>query len=636
MRLPKKSGLRVLIFISFFALICIVLILTPQIWQFSRENQQLSRENRHLQTGLAEAQKTVSETQRQAEYYRMASEHAPDGIVVQDMSGRILWSNPAFSRIHGRSAEEVRGKHPLEFAMPSDRTPDAEEIAKFSYNLKDKRLDDFEIVENRRANGDLFWNQLSVSFSKFSNGREAAIQVCRDVTKQIEQANVLRKVSHQLEHEARHDGLTGASNRAAFQQYFRQVVDDPDAAPVGLLHIDLDNFKSINDTHGHSAGDAVLVHVAEILQACVRPIDMVARIGGDEFVITCPSVPDLEFLNDVACDLIDKLSKPFEWYNCVITNEASIGAAISGDSPVAEDLLAQADFALYEAKREGRNRATLYDEAMHERHEAQIVRTQELADAVEAGAMDYFFQPKMDLTSGDIVGVETLIRWNHVDDGLVLPDDFLPMVKGLGLMGGLDLHSMSAALSQKQRLKDAGFNSVGVAFNASPELLAHPDFIDRLIWGADAANLDRSQITIEVLETTDFGNATEATSHAAVIRHLRTSGFQVHLDDFGIGFAGLSHLATLDVTGVKIDRSLVRDLLTEETSQKIVRKIVELSNDLGLMVIAEGVEDSRTALALQEMGCNVIQGYWLSKPMPASALHSWLDVRARLPFQALE
>jgi EAL domain-containing protein (putative c-di-GMP-specific phosphodiesterase class I) len=356
---------------------------------------------------------------------------------------------------------------------------------------------------------------------------------------------------------------------------------------------------------------------------------MVSRIGGDEFVITCPRTPDLGFLGDVAADLVEKLSQPIKWGGGLISCEASIGAAISSDETAAEDLLAQADFALYEAKRGGRNHAAVYDTPMQDRHETILRRSSEFADALSTEALDCYFQPKMALDTGEIVGVEALVRWDHPTDGLVSPDDLLPIAKGLGLMAELDLQSMSFAIREKQKLVDVGFENIGVAFNASPELLVHPDFYDRLIWEVDGAGIDRAQITIEVLETTDFGDRSETSSQASTIRKLQEAGFQVHLDDFGIGFAGLSHLATLNVTGVKLDRSLVSDLSTDVTSQKIVLKIIELSKELTLSVIAEGVGDSATADMLREMGCNVIQGYWLAKPMPASALHAWLEVRRR-------
>lgn len=619
-----------------FALALLLLILVISFWVLLRENRKLERESvqvakrcERLKAGLSKAEAAQSETLRQSEFYRLASESAPDGIVVQDMTGRILWSNPAFCKMHLRSADEVRGKHPLEFALPSDQTPDADVIASFAYVDRDARLSSFEVIENQRSNGELFWNQTSVSFSKSRQGEDIAVQVCRDVTKQIEQTDKLEVLSQKLEHEAKHDELTGASNRGAFREYFDELVGAPDQAPVGILHIDLDNFKTINDTHGHAAGDAVLVHVTNALKDSVRPTDMVSRIGGDEFVITCPRTPDLEFLGDFTTQLMKKLSVPIKWRGSLISCEASIGAAISGENPVAEELLAQADFALYEAKRGGRNQAATYDTSMKNRHETRLQHSNEFADALNTDALDCYFQPKLAMDSGDIVGVEALVRWHHPKDGLISPDELLPIAKGLGLMADLDLRSMSFALRERQKLVEAGLKDVGVAFNASPELLEHPDFLERLICEVDRANLERSHIAIEVLETTDLGNRAASSCQATTIRQLHDAGFQIHLDGFGVGFAGLSHLASLNVTGVKLDRSLIKTLLADLTSQKIVRKIIELSNDLSLSVVAEGVEDPDTARMLQDMGCNIIQGYWIATPMPARALHSWLEVRRR-------
>ncbi len=195
-------------------------------------------------------------------------------------------------------------------------------------------------------------------------------------------------------------------------------------------------------------------------------------------------------------------------------------------------------------------------------------------------------------------------------------------------MGALDLWSMTAALQQKRLLDRSGLGHIGIAFNASPSLLSHPEFINRLVWSVEAGEIERAQVTIEVLENTAFGDTSQASSHAAVIRDLFHAGFKVQLDDFGIGFAGLAHLARLDVTGIKIDRTLVKDIMTDEANHKIVRKIVELANDLGLDVIGEGVEDAQTADALYKMGCRTIQGYWIAKPRPTEGLTDWLTDHA--------
>ncbi|MGJ8612090.1 MAG: putative bifunctional diguanylate cyclase/phosphodiesterase, partial [Octadecabacter sp.] len=527
--------------------------------------------------------------------------------------------------------ENLIGRSPLEHALPDEKRPSPEEIANFRFDPTDPKWDDFELVENQRPDGTMFWNQINVSFVKTADGRENAILMCRDVTEQIKQQADFQQIAKQLEYEATHDAMTDVPNRAAFLTFIEDALSTAGRKTVGLLHIDLDNFKDTNDTHGHSAGDAVLIHTANVIRDNIRSCDLVARVGGDEFVVVCPQTNDLDYLNRFSNVLIDAISEPFEWNGRIFQIEASIGAALSqSTSSTAEDLLVQSDFALYEAKRAGRNQVALYNEDLHERHTQQTRRACELSRAVNKGDLAYCFQPTLSLTTGQITGFETLVRWNHSTDGLIQPDDFLPTVKDLGLLGVMDLWSMNAALSQKRKLNMSGFEHLGIAFNASPELLRHPDFINRLVWGVEASGIRREQITIEVLETTNFGNVAEMSSHAATIRDLRIAGFQVHLDDFGVGFAGLSHLASLDVSGVKIDRGLVTDLLTDDVSRKIVRKIVELSNDLGLTVIAEGVEDSETADALRLMGCGVIQGYWLSKPIPRDDLITWLGNRQEI------
>lgn len=611
--------------VTFIGLLATVLILSPLLWH-------LMRENAMYQEFLHTARNEVADTLRLADNYRMACEHASDGLVIQDMTGKVLWTNPAYCRILGLEPGDVIGRNPLEFALPPSKTPPPDEIAAFRYDPNDPAHQRLQLFKNQHSNGHQFWNQISVSFRKAADGRDSAILVCRDVTEQVERQKNLEEISAKLEHQASHDDLTGVANRASFLSFVSNAIGNNKTATIGLLHIDLDNFKDVNDTHGHSAGDAVLCHAASVIQQAIRPSDLVARVGGDEFVVVCPDSPDLTFLDQLANALLREIASPFSWSNRNLQIEASIGAALSDDALTdPEDLLVHADFALYEAKRAGRNQVALYDEKLHDLHAFRTRRASELAIAIKTGRLEYAFQPTMELATGQVEGLECLVRWNHPDEGMIPPDEFLPMVKDLGLMAQLDMLSMGAALRQKKKLNLAGFNDLKVAFNASPELLGHPDFLNRLVWGVEAEDIRRDHVTIEVLETTEFGSAVEKSTHAAIIRELREAGFRVHLDDFGIGFAGLSHLAMLDVSGVKIDRGLITDFIHNETSKKIVRRIIDLSNDLGLTVIAEGVEDWRTANALHQMGCGIIQGYWLSRPLPANTLPDFLSNRASGP-----
>ncbi|WP_217810060.1 putative bifunctional diguanylate cyclase/phosphodiesterase [Salibaculum griseiflavum] len=584
-------------------------------------------ENKALSVTLRGTRRDLIRQLREAEHFRMACEHASDGIVIQTLDGIVVWPNPAYCRIMGRGPEEMIGRNPLSYALPKEKTPSKKEIKAFRYDPDDPTFDSLQLFENRRKNGELFWNQISISFRKSTAGEQHAILICRDVTQQIQQEERLREARNKLAHEATHDSLTGLSNRAAFLDYTAGALEAAAGASnwIGLLHVDLDHFKAINDTHGHSAGDAALIHVAGALRAEVMAGSLVARVGGDEFVVVLPEIRRVEDLRDVADRVARRVADPFYWNDRLISVSCSIGAALSTEGETDPNaLLLQADFALYEAKTLGRGRAEIYDEALHSRHVQQSERASELADAVDTGTLDHVFQPIFDLDGQKVIGLETLVRWAHPEAGLIGPDDFLPIADELGLMGALDLGSMSKALEQKHMLDRTGHSELSISFNASSSLLAHPEFVNRLVWGVEAGGLAREQVAIEVLETTAFGKVTEKSSHAATIRDLRDAGFKVYLDDFGVGYAGLAHLAELAVSGVKIDRSLIQNVRGDDTATKIVRKIIELCNDLGLNVVAEGVEDRQTADVLLNMGCTAVQGYWISRPLSAEDLPGWL------------
>jgi len=570
---------------------------------------------------------------REAEYFRMAAEHANDGIVIQEMDGTIVWPNPAYCRIMGLPRTEIVGRNPLTYAVPARDRPDEAAIRAFRYHPRDPATQRLQLFRNVRGDGTEFWNQINISFRRDATGRENAILVCRDVTEQIEREERLHQATQELRIRATHDTMTGLANRTEMMRVAGEGLRRArgDGTRLGMLHIDLDKFKEINDTHGHAAGDSMLVHVARLLKGGVREDDLVARIGGDEFVVICPGLATLDDLRGIAGGLLANARRPLAWNDRQLPVGVSVGAALSGpETRDADMLLQQADFALYEAKRRGRGRVAVYDETLHERQMAEQRRALELREAVEFGELECHFQPKLDLVSGRITGFETLMRWRHPTEGLMSPGSFLDLVGDLGLLAAADLGSMSMALDLKARLEAAGHTGLGIAFNASTELLTHPDFVPRLVHGVEGRRIARADITIEVLETTMLGALTADSPQGRVIGDLATAGFNVVLDDFGTGYAGLAHLAWMPVTGVKIDRTLVAGLLTDTTSAKITRAIIDLCHDLGLGVVAEGVESAEAAACLQAMGCRAIQGFWLSRPLAEADVFAWLDARDTL------
>lgn len=557
---------------------------------------------------------------RTSEFFRIATDDARDGLAIHDLDFVILWANPAYLKMMGRTADEVIGRTPFDYAFPPDATPGRAEMRNLMRKAQDKGEDTLHRFRNRRGDGTLFWNQISMGFRTTSSGETRVVIVCRDVTQAVEREEELRRMRDQLAHEASHDALTGLANRSELRRFMDGALQRAatHGDRVAVIRIDLDRFKEINDTHGHSAGDEALVDVAVKLRAALREGDTVARVGGDEFVAVCPSVPDLAALDRLGHALSAALSRPFRFGDLDLFTRASIGCALStpGDRDH-QELLLQSDFALYEAKRTGRGRVVIYDEGLHHRHSRMQSRAASLRDVVGTVGLDHAFQPVVELASGHITGFETLVRWHHESEGVISPADFLPLAEELGLLATIDLSSMEAAMAMKRDLAAAGHGQTVLSFNASNDLLRHPSFINHLVFGAESMGMERGQIAIEVLETTVFTDHGERDSPSRIIRDLRDAGFNIYLDDFGMGYAGLAHLAELAITGIKLDRALVKRLLTSQTSARITGTIIELCGSLGLRVIAEGVEDAATARKLHQMGCPQIQGYWLSPPLPA-------------------
>jgi diguanylate cyclase (GGDEF)-like protein/PAS domain S-box-containing protein len=580
---------------------------------------------RRTERALRGALSRHASLRRGAEFYRMIAEHANDGVVVHGLDGKVTWANPAYCEMMGRPLWDMIGRNPLAYALPPDITPPPEEIARFRYDPDDPQGKKTQLFRNMRADGTEFWNQISVAFYGTTGDQDTVILICRDVTEQVSRENDLRVASNRLEHAAAHDALTGLANRSALMDFVARHLGDERHGRLGLLHIDLDRFKEINDTHGHSAGDAVLSHVGNALIRSLRPQDLAARLGGDEFVVACPNLPTLAALGQVGERLMEVIAEPLPWGGRMLQVRASVGADLAPeDETDIEALLQRSDFALYEAKRAGRAQLACYDEEVHQRHVAAKELATDLTEAIRSAHLGFAFQPILDLSVGQITTVETLVRWNHPRRGPLSPAVFLPVAEELGLLAELDFLAMTAALDLKARLNAQRPSALTVTVNASAALLGHPDFVPRLRDGMAARGLHPAEIGIEVLETVVFDEPGSGDPTSQTITDLRAAGHPVMLDDFGVGYAGLAHLAHLDVTGIKIDLSLVQAAKTDPTSVRILETMIELCGRLGLTSIAEGVDTVWMATRLQDMGCTRVQGWWLSPALPESEILGWL------------
>lgn len=583
--------------------------------------------NRARNDELAYLRRELNNAQYENTVMEMIVQHANDGLLIQDINGNIEWSNPAYSRMTGFSAEELQGHKPQEFVLPPENRLSAQELAAFRYDITSGVLNSLEIIKNVRKSGEYFWNQLSFAVVKYDTGREPkVIVIARDVTVQMEREEDLKRAKEDIQQRAEHDLLTGLPNRMKLTSFLSDVLPKADEVygEIGVLHIDLDQFKEVNDTLGHAAGDAVLVHAANIMTRLAEDNDLVCRFGGDEFIIACPNTIGFSDLECLAAKIISELKKPMMWGDLKISIGSSIGIAISSPQYRNQDeLIKQADMALYEVKNNGRSSYATFSESFGR----VVLRRKELSSALSRAIanneLGVVLQPQFDLTTRTVTGFEALMRWQHPQRGLLAPSDFFDVAEKNGQMEDIDLMAIQGALGALRTLRDAGFNHLRISINVSARMLNQTGYVDKLKWEVDQNNFEPEDVTIEVLETILIegrNNTAARTIHA-----LSGAGFKVELDDFGTGYSGLANLTQLKINGIKIDRALVQDLPNDPTTQTVLRTVVQLCHDLGLSVVSEGVEYIEQAEYLKSIGSSIVQGFGIARPMSPQKALLWLQ-----------
>jgi diguanylate cyclase (GGDEF)-like protein len=428
----------------------------------------------------------------------------------------------------------------------------------------------------------------------------------------------LRRQAAENAYLARHDVLTGLPNRTQFHQALGEAVEEGTA--TGVFVLDLDRFKEINDALGHPTGDRLLEQVGPRLRAALGPDALVARIGGDEFGVLQPGLGDEGDALLVAHSLLGALAEPFALEDTTLHTEASIGVALHpAHGTRVSTLVQRADVAMYDAKR-AHTGAELYTEDDDPYRATRLMLLGELPRALAHDELVLHFQPKLCLATGRPVGAEALVRWQHPTRGLLMPADFVPLAEHTGLIHDLTLWVLERALDQCRRWRDEGLElQVAVNLSAANLLDARlPNDVARLIV---AAGVPPSALALEITESVAMTDPTRAREVLGVLRSMRIS---LSVDDYGTGHASLAYLGRLPVTELKIDRAFVTDLARDATSAAIVRSTVELAHNLGLKVVAEGVEDDVALERLRAHGCDLAQGFLLSRPLPGEQLTGWL------------
>ena len=533
----------------------------------------------------------VQELRSNEAHLRAVLDNVAEGIMTVEDSHCIASFNPAAERIFGYPAAEVIGQDVRRF-LDSLRTGE---------------------TIGRRGNGQDFPADVSVGEMRL-NERHLLIYSVRDIT-------LRKRAEAALEHQALHDSLTDLPNRVLLHDRLQQAIRAAERtrSSVALLVMDLDRFKEVNDTFGHHTGDLLLEQLGERLGSVLRSSDTIARLGGDEFAVLLPTAT-VEDARQIAERLLQVLEEPFTLGGLQLEIDASIGIALSPDhGQDADALLRRADVAMYVAKRKNVGHA-LYTADQDEHSPMRLAMVSELRRAIDQDELSLYFQPKLDLETGEVTCAEALVRWDHPTHGLLSPDVFVPIAEQTGLIRPLARWVLDAALRQCNRWRRDGLD-LSVAVNLSMRNLHDPEVVDTirqllLRWGIPPARL-----VIEITESSLMADAARAMD---VLGRLRGMGVSVSIDDFGTGYSSLAYLKRLPVDELKIDKSFVAHIASDGNDAAIVRSTIGLAHDLGLSVVAEGIEDQQTLEFLAELGCDVAQGYFISRPLPVVALGDWL------------
>ncbi len=444
----------------------------------------------------------------------------------------------------------------------------------------------------------------------------------------------LQASKHQAELNAITDHLTSLPNRRAFAGFLKSIQRETCSNEnyFGILQVDLDNFKRVNDRHGHAVGDAVLENVANILRSSLRSSDFVARLGGDEFAVVVADAQSRANLTDLAERIIAEVAliDGQRDYRCELGASIGISYVASGEMNDVASVMSDADQALYEAKRAGRNRYCFFDRDLKAQNIKRSSAIVEIREALDRGDFIPYFQPQICSLSGDIIGVEALARWKHPERGLISPARFLPLAEDVGLLDAIDAQIVELSFAAMMRLDKQGVCLPKIGLNITASKLYNPSWLEHINSNLDQFGIEAERVAFEIVESIIFDD--DRNHLADAVKRIADAGFQIQLDDFGTGHASLSTLRLLPLSCVKIDKTFVRNIDADPDLRRLTEGIIGLIHGSRMTALAEGVETQLEADILKELGANYLQGYRVAHPMPESDLGAFLssDLQALL------
>ncbi|HEU4521054.1 MAG TPA: EAL domain-containing protein [Thermoanaerobaculia bacterium] len=530
---------------------------------------------------------------------------------VETIGPRIAFVNDGFCALYGVRREEVIGQTPVIFGIVDRQHAIFEDLLDHVFDNETFEAE----ATAKRQDGTEF--ELDLQLIPVEDGGELThwVAFLRDITEMKSQVQMLR-------HQAMHDGLTSLPNRVMLVERFEKAIDRARENPavVALLVMDLDRFKEVNDTFGHYFGDILLKQVAFRIQNQLRLVDTVARLGGDEFAIVIPDAADADGVAATARRILSSLEQPFVIEGQVLEVGASIGIALYPmHGTDARTLLRRADVAMYAAK-QAQAGYTFHREEYEQRTPDDLSLVVEMRNGLEHDEFELYYQPKLHLRSGLVTRAEVLVRWNHPQRGLLAPGAFIPLAERTGLIKPLTDWIFDRAIHQCRIWQDEGI-PVHLAINLSAKSLQEQTLPSKIHALLEKYEVEPRFLKIEITESSIMADPAHA---LAVLSLLQSLGVRLSMDDFGTGYSSLTHLRELPIDEIKIDKSFVMGMIASDADTAIVRTVIDLGHNLGKQVCAEGVEDEETWRLLGSMGCDLAQGYWISRPMPGPKLIAWL------------
>jgi diguanylate cyclase (GGDEF)-like protein/PAS domain S-box-containing protein len=539
--------------------------------------------------------------------YRLMAENSTDVISRSDANGKVLYASDATRQLLGYEPSEVVGRSIYSFVIDEDR----DEVSRASRALADGTTRSFAYHAIRKDGSNVWFETTSRAILDPESGEVTEIvSVSRDISER-------RRAEEQIEYQAYHDALTGLPNRLLFRDRLTVALAHAKRLkqPVAVMFLDLDGFKLVNDTLGHSLGDELLKAIASRLRAVLREEDSIARMGGDEFTVLLGDLTRPDDAAKIAQKLLDTIAQPIRVEGHELFVTTSIGIALfPNDGETAEALLKNADHAMYRAKDVGRNSYQLCTPAMNSRALERLSLENAMRRALERGEFVLHYQPQINLATNEIDGMEALMRWNHPTQGLVQPATFIPIAEETRLIVPMGEWALREACRQAKEWQKTKYPTLRMAVNLSPRQFQHGDLRTVIASALEESGLSPSSLELEITESTAMQN-TERT--VATLRALREMGVRIAIDDFGTGHSSLNYLRSFPLDTVKIDQAFIHEIESSPSDRAIVSAIIAMAHGLNLRVTAEGVETEEQLKFLRESGCEEVQGYLFGRPAPA-------------------